>query len=636
MENRLPIERWPIIKRKRAFGKIKNGYKVNPENPFELLPDLEQIPWFEQAFDYLEAGNSLRETTEWVSQKLKITIVHQTLSNLYREFRKPYIGNKKTKRRPAPKVSKEAIQLATEKRKATAALKKANALEKALRAKERQKKNQLKPEDYETPPRPASEYYKTYDKKLDPFKDAPASVNIIFKPNEGPQTEFLMAEEDQVLYGGAAGGGKSYAMLADPMRYFENEDFVGLLLRRTNDELRELKWESFKLYKKAFPDAKWNEQQSMWTFPSGAKFWMSYLDRDEDVLRYQGQAFTWIGVDELTQYPTPYAWNYLFTRLRTGKAGVKAALGMRATTNPGGPGHHWVKKMFIDPAPPGDTFWGTNIDTGEVLVDPDTGEPLITRRFIPSKLADNPYLAEDGIYRRNLLSLPDDLRRKLLDGDWTVAEGAAFSEWRPDKHVIEPFEIPDSWMKFRCADYGYTSHSAVLWIAVNPIDDQLVVYRELYVTRKTGVDLAHMILEAEAGDGVRYGVLDSAVWANTGTFGPSPAEEMIQAGCKWRKADKGPASRTAGKNRLHELLKVNPWTDRPGIVFFNTCRQTIADIPSLPQDPDGKDDIDPKARNDHTYDALRYGIMSRPRSGSALDWGNRPDRYNPADATFGY
>jgi len=623
----LKMERWPSYRRKIPYGTVKTGYIVNPEDPLELIPDPEQIAWIEQAFDYLEGGSSLREVSEWVGQKLKRSVAHQTLSNLYRVHRKPHVRTK-TQKRKGVKRTKESIELATAKMKATQALKKANELE-AKRAKQAKR---LKTEDYDIPPAPKPE------KEIKVFEDAPASVNIVFKPNPGPQTWFLMAEEPEVLYGGAAGGGKSYAMLADPMRYFENPNFVGLLLRRTNDELRELKWESQKLYPKAFPGAVWKEKDSMWVFPSGAKFWMTYLERDDDVMRYQGQAFTWIGVDELTQYATPFAWTYLKSRLRT--ADPTLPLSMRATTNPGGPGHQWVKKMFVDPAVPGQDFWARDINTNEILVYPKghakEGQPLFKRRFIPAKLSDNPFLSEDGVYEASLLGLPEDQRRKLLDGDWSVMEGAAFPEFNPTIHVVEPFDIPDGWRKFRSGDFGYSSASAVLWFAIDP-EGQLVVYRELYTSKKTGVELAHMVLNAEAGDSISYGILDSSVWHQRGHYGPSIAEEMMAEGCRWRPSDRGQGSRVAGKNRLHELLKVNPSTGKPGLVIFNTCRQLLADLPMIPADPNGGDDIDDRYASDHTYDALRYGIMSRPRPGHILDWGTKPmHKYTPADPIFGY
>ena len=134
---------------------------------------------------------------------------------------------------------------------------------------------------------------------------------------------------------------------------------------------------------------------------------------------------------------------------------------MRATTNPGGPGHAWVKKMFIDPAPHNTPFWATDVTTGETLVYPErhskAGTPLFRRRFIPAKLLDNPYLYEQGDYEAMLLSLPEVQRKQLLEGSWDIAEGAAFSEFNRLVHVTEPFSIPNTWRKFRACDYGYSS-----------------------------------------------------------------------------------------------------------------------------------------------------------------------------------
>ena len=139
--------------------------------------------------------------------------------------------------------------------------------------------------------------------------DVQEAQNVVFKPNPGPQTEFLASSEREVLYGGAAGGGKSYATLADPLRNMNNSDFSGLLVRHTTEELRELIQKSQELYPKAIPGIKWSERKSQWTTPRGGTLWMSYLDRDSDVMRYQGQAFNYVAFDELTQWSTPFAWN---------------------------------------------------------------------------------------------------------------------------------------------------------------------------------------------------------------------------------------------------------------------------------------------------------------------------------------
>jgi hypothetical protein len=464
--------------------------------------------------------------------------------------------------------------------------------------------------------------------------------NVIFKPNVGPQTVFLAAPEREVLYGGSAGGGKSYAMLADPLRYMAHPQFSGLLLRHTTEELRELIWKSQEMYPKIYPGIKWSERKMQWVTPQGGRLWFSYLDRDEDVLRYQGLAFSWVGFDELTQWATPFAWNYMRSRLRS--TAPDLPIYMRATTNPGGPGHAWVKKMFIDPAKPGTSFWATDIESNSTLVYPNghtkEGQPLFKRRFIPALLRDNPYLAEQGDYETMLLSLPENQRKQLLEGNWDVAEGAAFSEFNRNIHVIDSFDIPKNWVKFRSCDYGYGSFSAVLWFAISP-DEQLIVYRELYVSKVLAKDLARMVLDAESSDGnIKYGILDSSCWHKRGDTGPSLAEQMIMEGCRWRPSDRSAGSRVAGKNELHRRLQIDNFTEEPRLVITSNCTNLIAQLPVLPLDKNNPEDIDTKVNFDHLYDALRYGVMSRPRF-TIWDYdpaNQRPSHQQVACKTFGY
>ena len=629
-------------------NKLPFGYKIKKEGDPDRLcvPDALVIPLLDQALDQLDAGGSLRETSEWLNTALekegsKESLTHMGLMKLRQYYRPNY--QRTTYGRPKPKPTKEerkrlraAIRLATEKRTIIAAEKRKAKLEESL-----------------NPKKPDSSLLMTLDYDSESFREISKEQNVVFKPNPGPQTTFFAAAEREVLYGGAAGGGKSYALIADPMRYFDNKNFRGIILRRTNDELRELIWKSQELYPQIYPKSEsnpgavWREKDKEWRFPSGARLWMTYLEREEDVLRYQGQAFSYIGFDELTQYPTPHSWNYMRSRLRD--ASGTLPLFMRATSNPGGPGHGWVKKMFIDPAPAGKAFDARD-EEGKVMVVPDQDPnfppekwktPLFQRRFIPAKLADNPYLNRDGAYRTNLLGIgSEQLQLQLLEGDWDVADGAAFQEFRSSVHVVEPFDLPKMWRRFRSCDFGYSERqaSAVHWYAINPVTDQLIVYRELYVNKHTGYELARRVLELESGENISYGVLDSSVWAVRGQSGPSIAEEMISYGCKWRPSDRSAGSRVAGKNRLHQLLRVDPFNKSPGIVFFNTCRQIIADLPIIPSDKDS-DDIDPKWASDHAYDSIRYGIMSRPRGYSMFDYDamDKPKyRYQPMDATFGY
>ena len=445
-----------------------------------------------------------------------------------------------------------------------------------------------------------------------------ASENIIFKANEGPQENFLAAGETDVLYGGSAGGGKSYAMLVDPLRYAHRAAHRALILRRSMPELRELIDKSRELYPKAFPGCKYREVEKLWNFPSGAKIEFGFLERDADVYRYQGQAYSWIGFDEITHLPTEFSWNYLASRLRTTDAEIVPY--MRCTANPGGVGANWVKNRYINPSPPNEAFSG--------------GDGL-TRRFIPARLQDNPYLAQDGRYEQMLNSLPPTQRKQLLEGNWDVAEGAAFTEFSFEDHVIPPFEIPIHWERIKGIDYGYASESACVWGAMDKNDGTLIIYRELYRKNLTGLELGQMLTEMELEDPFSIaGVLDTACWNRTGTTGPTVGETLIRAGHKLRRADK---NRIQGKIQIHEYLKTQP-NGRPKLQIFNTCPNLIRELQSIPLDKNNPEDVDTKA-SDHAYDALRYLIMSRPRIQDPLarirDL-HLEQAYTPADGTFGY
>jgi hypothetical protein len=453
---------------------------------------------------------------------------------------------------------------------------------------------------------------------LSPTAKKEITQDIIFKANEGPQEDFLAAGETDVLYGGSAGGGKSYAMIVDPLRFAHRSAHRALILRRSMPELRELIDKSRELYPKAFPGCKYREVEKLWNFPSGAKVEFGFLERDADVYRYQGQAYSWIGFDEITHLPTEFSWNYLASRLRTTDPEITPY--MRCTANPGGVGAHWVKKRYISPAPPNDSFLGAD---------------GITRKFIPARLQDNPYLAYDGRYEQMLKSLPPAQRKQLLEGDWDVAEGAAFTEFERPLHVIAPFEIPIHWERIKGIDYGYASESCCIWGAVDPSDGTLIIYRELYRKGLLGTELAQLLTEMEISDPMSVrGVLDTACWSRTGTTGPTVGETLVRAGHKLRPADK---NRIAGKIQIHEYLKLQN-SGRPRIQIFNTCPNLIRELQSIPLDKNNPEDVDTHA-SDHAYDALRYLVMARPRVNdplSQLRSLHREQLYRPVDSTFGY
>jgi len=471
-----------------------------------------------------------------------------------------------------------------------------------------------------------------------PVQELVGSREVVFQPNEGPQEEFLSASERDVLYGGAAGGGKSFALLADPLRYCTNPNHRGLLLRRTLDELTELIDKSRQLYPKAFPGAKFRESKSTWHFPSGATIWFTYLDKDKDVTRFQGQAFNWIGIDEITQYPTPYVWDYLRSRLRSTDPELQQNLYMRCTANPGGIGGWWIKKMYIDVGEHNKPFPASDVETGKPFLWPQghekEGQPLFYRRFIPARLTDNPFLMADGQYEAMLRSLPEIERKRLLDGDWDVADGAAFPEFSRAKHVVEAFDLPTNWPRIRAADYGYASPSCVLWGAID-WDNNIWIYRELYVKQLTAEQLADKILEAEQLDPLpHYTVLDSSCWNKTG-FGPSIAETMMRCGVRWTPSDR---NRIQGKMEIHRRLADDPRTNEPRLRVFSNCSNTVKQLAAIPLSKTNSEDVDTKAE-DHAYDALRYMLMTRMTGYAAIHQtlnGIKNQVYQVQNETFGY
>lgn len=451
---------------------------------------------------------------------------------------------------------------------------------------------------------------------------------IIFVPNPGPQTEFLAASENQVFYGGARGGGKSYSLVINPLRYCNFKEHRAVIIRKSMPELREMIWHSQQIYPKAFPGATWREKESAWRMPSGARVEFGYAENMTDLLRYQGQAYSEIDIDELPQYESPEVITLLQGSLRTTNPNIPEQ--MRFTGNPGNIGSAWVKEMFIDPAPHNTTFRvPVKLSDGRIK--------HITRRFIPAKLSDNPYLTQTDSYLTMLSSLPETKRRQWLEGDWDAFDGAAFPEFDRKTHVVEPFTLSPNWPRFRACDWGYSSPACCLWFAVGP-DNELIVYREFYTKGLTADVFATEVLTKEARERIQYGVLDMSTWAKRGDVGPSIAETMIKMGCRWRPSDRSSHSRVNGKLEVHRRLSISPETKKPKLFIFNTCTNLIRTLPMLPIDPNDPEDVDTRAE-DHAYDALRYGVASRPVD--RMGWGTiteikRVAAYTPVDNKFGY
>lgn len=238
------------------------------------------------------------------------------------------------------------------------------------------------------------------------------------------QAEFLAASEDEVLFGGAAGGGKSDALIVDALGLAHKsilwDRYRALLIRQTTPQLRELIDRTRAMYPLVVPGAEYSEQAKEWRFPSGAKVIFGYAERDVDAHQYQGQEYQWIGVDELGHFHTPYVWDYLSSRLRSVNPDIPCY--MRATCNPG---PKWIRER-----------WGFS-ERGEAsrkVIEVDGVK--FTRRFIPSRVDDNEYLARTG-YKQRLMQLPPQERAALLEGRWDVVDvpGAIYGDQIKDARL---------------------------------------------------------------------------------------------------------------------------------------------------------------------------------------------------------
>lgn len=436
------------------------------------------------------------------------------------------------------------------------------------------------------------------------------------------QADFLARFEDEALYGGAAGGGKSEALVAEALRQAHIPHYRALILRKTYPELSELIDKSQRYYRGAFPGAQWSEARHMWRFPSGAKIYFGAMQHTNDRFKYQGRAYDYIAFDELTHF-TQDEYLYLLSRNRASGPGTRVYL--RASANPGGIGHGWVKARFLTPAPPMQTIWE------DVQVRTPDGAVHTARRsriFVPSTVFDNQILLQnDPAYAARLAALPDADRRALLYGDWDAFAGQVFSEWRADPahyadrrytHVIDPFPIPRGWRVVRGFDFGYSRPFSVGWWAISP-DGALCRIRELYGctgTPNEGVRweparIAREIKKIEQDDpNIRgrtvRGVADPSIFDES--RGESVAQMMEREGIFF---DRGDNSRIAGKMQVHHRLAFDQ-NGAPGLTVFSTCRHFIRTVPALVYDPVNVEDVN-TAMEDHIYDEMRYVVMEFSR-----------------------
>lgn len=445
--------------------------------------------------------------------------------------------------------------------------------------------------------------------------------------------------EDEALYGGAAGGGKSDALVIEALRQVHIPHYKALILRKTYPQLSELIEKTQNYYKRAFPKAKYNGSTHTWKFPSGAIIRFGSLHHTQDKLNYQGHAYDYIAFDELTQFTYD---EYIYLLGRNRPNGPNTRVYIRSTANPGGIGHGWVKERFITSMPP------MTPKTEFVKIVSPTGQVInrkLTRIFVPSLVFDNDALMQnDPNYITRLASLPEADKQALLYGDWNSFSGQVFTEWVDDPahyddrqytHVINPFLVPRDWQIWQSYDHGYARPFSVGWYAVSP-DKVIYRIREFYGcggTPNVGIKLdaqsiAQQIrrIESEDENLKRFSQInrigDPAIWQSQGTesIGALMERESVYI-------EKGDNTRIAGKMQAHHRLKFDD-NGRPLFQVFNTCKNFIRTIPALVYSESDVEDVDTTCE-DHIYDEWRYILMRNPVTERQIQ--ERMKVYSPLD-----
>jgi hypothetical protein len=440
---------------------------------------------------------------------------------------------------------------------------------------------------------------------------------VHWEPNPGPQTDVLERLEDEILYGGARGGGKTDAgmvWMVEP-NYISNPRYAGLVIRKNADDLSDWIERATLMYRSV--SGKVTGKPPVIRFPSGAYIRLGHLKDENAYEKYQGHEYHKILLEELTQIPNEERYTKLVSSCRTTVPGLKAQV--FCTANPGGPGHAWVKSRFVDAAK-NKTFYYEGVVNGKKIQK--------TRIFIPSRVEDTPQLIEnDPGYVLFLDNLPEDLRRAWREGDWTVFAGQFFSEWREAVHVIEPFQVPNSWDKVVAVDWGYDPHPYhVGWYAISP-DKRVVKYREAQNTETSPEDLGKLIVKNSKHDeNIMFVVGDTQMWEDNPFARQQPDKyanrqqsiayqinvELREIGLHMRQANK---ARQTGWVNIKTLLKWKgnhtvegiEFTQPPRFQVFSTCTKTMEAYPMMIHDEKRPGDME-KMDGDDPCDTDRYAI----------------------------
>ena len=396
------------------------------------------------------------------------------------------------------------------------------------------------------------------------------------------QEPFHECDAYEAMFGGTKGPGKTDTLLRESTRQLNNPSYRAVIFRRTYPRLGEIIDRSFKYFLRLGLTFSGKDQQvalPSWTSPTGAKICFGHIQHEQDKYNWQGKEFHFIGFDEVEEF-TESQYLFLIAQNRTSDRSIRCYI--RATANPGGVGHGWVKRRFIDRLKPFEVKYFKRIDDDDVETD-EADSKGTSRAFIPATVYDNPSIMEnDPEYIKRLEQLPEQDKRALLYGDWDVFKGQFFSMWRKSKHVVDR-KIDSDFIKFIAVDYGYANPSSVGWWQVD-YDGNIHCYREIYKEGYTYEGLAKEIkLRTGADEKIDYVVYDPAIDGdrarhNGAIKGESGSETMRKEFGNWTRMVKADNSRVVGWGRMKQLMT----PDENGVVRMTwglECRNHIRTIP---------------------------------------------------------
>lgn len=445
------------------------------------------------------------------------------------------------------------------------------------------------------------------------------NITINYQPTAKQRT-FHASPANEVLYGGAAGGGKTKALVMDALfRCMKWPGTTAAVFRRTYRELEDTDIkEAMASYPKSL--AKYNAGRHEFQLVNGSKIIFRHCENAADRFNYSGIEIQFLYFDELTSFEKEI-YDFLKTRLRAAKSlGVSPIV--RSASNPGNIGHGWVKSLFVDAGP------YMSIQTQTIYSEALHRERRITTQYIPALAMENPHITEDYLFE--LEQKPEALRRALLNGDWSSFEGQVFSEIiidpahykdRLHTHIIEPFDIPLWWPRYMSFDFGFSRPFSVGWWAVDG-DGRVYRYKEWYGMKPGQPNVGLQLTPREIAEGIVarekdeqdnnltvQRIADPSIFDRS--RGDSVADQMRpETGRKGVIFRPGDNTRMAGLMQVHERLRFDP-DGRPMMYIFNTCKDWIRTVPALPYDPIRTEDVDSKAE-DHAYDETRYFLQDRP------------------------